>query len=67
MKRIWIPQLTASLMLVWALYLENPYAYYILLRWCAAEFLPTWPSERIGKDIRDGCGCWESRLQYITQ
>jgi hypothetical protein len=33
MRRIWIPQTIASAMLLWALYPENPYGYYILLRW----------------------------------
>jgi hypothetical protein len=38
-KRIWIPQVIASLMLVWALYPDNPYGYYIILRWvCFAIF-----------------------------
>ena len=32
MKRIWIPQLIACLMLLWALIPVNPYGYYILLR-----------------------------------
>jgi hypothetical protein len=39
MKRIWIPQTIASLMLLWALNPENPYGYYILLRWiCCGVF-----------------------------
>ena len=33
MRSIWIPQLIVSIMLVWALNPENPYAYYVLLRW----------------------------------
>lgn len=33
MKRIWIPQVIASGMLLWALNPGNPYGYYILLRW----------------------------------
>lgn len=38
-KRIWIPQAVISFMLVWALNPENPYAYYILLRWvCCPVF-----------------------------
>ena len=32
MKRLWIPQTIACVMLLWALYPENPYGYYILLR-----------------------------------
>lgn len=32
MKRMWIPQTVAILMLLWALNPENPYGYYILLR-----------------------------------
>jgi len=40
MKRIWIPQVIASVMLLWALNPENPYGYYILLRWvCCAIFV----------------------------
>jgi hypothetical protein len=39
MKRIWIPQTIAGVMLLWALNPENPYGYYILLRWvCCAVF-----------------------------
>jgi len=39
MKRIWIPQLIVSLMLLWALNPDNPYGYYILLRWvCCGVF-----------------------------
>ncbi len=39
MRRVWIPQLIAGLMLLWALNPENPYAYYVLLRWvCCAAF-----------------------------
>lgn len=38
MKRIWIPQIIASIMLLWALN-PNPYDYYILLRWvCCGVF-----------------------------
>lgn len=36
---IWIPQLLCSGALLWALNPENPYAYYILLRWmCCSTF-----------------------------
>lgn len=39
MKRIWIPQAIVTPMLLWALNPENPYGYYILLRWvCCAAF-----------------------------
>jgi hypothetical protein len=39
MRRIWAPQLVASFMLLWALNPENPYGYYILLRWvCCGVF-----------------------------
>jgi FtsH-binding integral membrane protein len=39
MKRIWIPQAIAGVMLLWALNPANPYGYYILLRWvCCAAF-----------------------------
>jgi len=32
-KELWIPQAIAGAMLLWALYPENPYGYYVLLRW----------------------------------
>jgi hypothetical protein len=32
MKKIWIPQAIAGVMLVWALNPANPYGYYMLLR-----------------------------------
>lgn len=32
-KELWIPQTVAAAMLLWALYPENPYGYYALLRW----------------------------------
>lgn len=39
MKRIWIPQAIVTPMLPWALNPDNPYGYYILLRWvCCAAF-----------------------------
>ena len=39
MRRIWIPQVIASIMLLWALNPDNPYGYYILLRWvCCGIF-----------------------------
>ncbi len=39
MKRIWIPQIIATLMLIWALNPDNSYGYYILLRWvCCGIF-----------------------------
>jgi len=39
MKRIWIPQAIAAVMLLGALNPEDPYGYYILLRWvCCAAF-----------------------------
>ena len=38
-QRIWVPQLITSLMLLWALNPDNPYGYYILLRWvCCGVF-----------------------------
>jgi len=33
MKKIWVPQVIVSLMLLWALNPDNPYGYYTLLRW----------------------------------
>lgn len=40
MKKNWIPQVVASIMLLWALNPANPYAYYIILRWvCFGIFL----------------------------
>ena len=39
MKRIWIPQSIAIVMLLWALIPDNPYGYYVLLRWvCCGIF-----------------------------
>lgn len=39
MRRPWIPQLTVSLMLLCALNPQNPYSYYLLLRWvCCGVF-----------------------------
>lgn len=39
MKRIWIPQIIVVSMLLWAFNTENPYGYYVLLRWvCCAAF-----------------------------
>lgn len=32
-KELWMPQAIAGVMLLWALYPENPYGYYVLLRW----------------------------------
>jgi hypothetical protein len=32
-KELWIPQAIAGVMFLWALYPENPYGYYVLLRW----------------------------------
>jgi len=38
-KRIWIPQIIACGMLLWALNPNNPYVYYIFLRWvCCGIF-----------------------------
>jgi hypothetical protein len=40
MKRTWIPQTVAVLMLLWALNPGNPYGYYVLLRWvCCGVFI----------------------------
>ena len=39
MNRIWLLQTIASGMLLWALYPDNPYGYYVLLRWvCCGIF-----------------------------
>jgi hypothetical protein len=39
MRRTWIPQVIAILMLLWALNPNNPYVYYTLLRWvCCGIF-----------------------------
>jgi hypothetical protein len=32
-NRIWIPQVVACLFLLWAFNSDNPYSYYIILRW----------------------------------
>lgn len=40
MKRVWIPQVTVSLMLLWALSPTNPYSYYTFLRIiCCGSFV----------------------------
>ena len=39
MRRVWMPQLMATVLLVWALNPSNPYGFYVLLRWiCCAVF-----------------------------
>lgn len=39
MRKIWVPQIVVSCMLLWALNPGNPYGYYILLRWvCCGVF-----------------------------
>ena len=39
MKRIWIPQVIAIVTLLWAFNPDNPYGYYIFLRWvCCGVF-----------------------------
>lgn len=39
MKTIWITQAVISVMLLWALNPDNPYSYYVLLRWaCCGIF-----------------------------
>ena len=39
MRRFWITQVIASIMLLWALNQDKPYGYYILLRWvCCGIF-----------------------------
>lgn len=52
-KKIWIPQAIVIPMLLWAFYPENPYGYYILLRWiCCAVFvylaIQAWEMEKQG-------------------
>lgn len=32
-KELWVPQVIAGAMLLWALVPNNPYAYYVLFRW----------------------------------
>lgn len=49
----WVPQVVVSGMLLWALNPENPYGYYILLRWiCFIVFaylaLRTWNIDKAG-------------------
>lgn len=40
MNHIWAPQAVACVMLLWALNPDNPYGYYILLRWvCFGVFI----------------------------
>ena len=53
MTRNWDPQLTACLMLLWALNPDNPYGYYVLLRWvCCGIFaylaMKAWQQRREG-------------------
>jgi hypothetical protein len=39
MKRLWIPQAIAIVVVLWALNPGNPYGYYVLLRWvCCGVF-----------------------------
>src|SRR4051812_24677685 len=39
-RRIWVPQLLVTLMLLWAFSPTNPFSYYTLLRWvCCSTFL----------------------------
>jgi hypothetical protein len=39
MKKVWVPQLIAIFVLLWALNSGNPYKYYIMLRWvCCGIF-----------------------------
>jgi len=38
-KELWIPQAVSGAMLLWALYPDNPYGYYILLRWIVCPCL----------------------------
>ena len=33
MKRLFLPQIILSVLLLWALYPHNPYTYYVLLKW----------------------------------
>ncbi len=56
MARIWVPQLVASLWLLWALNPSNPYGYYVLLRCvCCGIFaclaLKAHERERLGEDL----------------
>jgi hypothetical protein len=38
-RRIWVPQVLSSLILLWALNPDNPYGYYSLFRWvCGGVF-----------------------------
>ena len=40
LKRIWVPQTIAVIMLIGAFNPQNPYGYYVLLRWvCCAVFI----------------------------
>ena len=53
MKKKWIPQAIAILMLLWGLIPTNPYAYYVIMRWvCCAVFVylavRAWEMEKIG-------------------
>lgn len=50
-KELWIPQTVAGTMLLWVLYPENPYGYYVLLRWivCPCFIYAAWQALRRGK------------------
>ncbi len=40
MRKLWVPQGVATLMLLWAFNPANPYGYYVLLRWvCCGAFI----------------------------
>ena len=51
MKRKWLPQVIISLMLLWALYPENPYGYYVLLRWATCSVFIYLTLNAINRDI----------------
>ena len=57
-KRIWIPQVIAILMLMWAFcFPDNPYVYYSILRWvCCAVF--TYLAFRLGDNYTDPLRRW---------
>jgi hypothetical protein len=49
-KELWIPQTVAGVMLLWALYPENPYGYYVLLRWIVCPCFAFAAVQAFGQD-----------------
>ena len=52
-RGIWIPQVVAIGMLFWALNPDNPYGYYVLLRWVCCGIFAYLAFQALERDIRD--------------